>query len=79
MDERLITAAGGVRGVKLVCEKLVVGLGLDSMSRKCLLRKFLENFERYNMFVFGHQSAYVINWMVKWKSWSGKPVGGREN
>ena len=57
----------------------LVGLGSDSMSRKCLLRKILLNFERYNIFVLGHQSAYVMNWMVKWKSWSRKSVGGGEN
>ena len=39
----------------------------------------IEKFERYKMFVLGHQSAYVMNWMVKWKRLSGKPVERGEN
>ena len=32
LDERVITAAGGKMGIKRVCEKLVVGLGWDSIN-----------------------------------------------
>ena len=48
------------------------------MSRKCLLREIVEKFERYEMFVLGHQSAYVMNWMMMWKMKSKTGRGRRE-